>query len=635
MQVTLAAIHTYTSPQAIPLANAYLKAYLTSDEELATTIAVSLCDLFVGHPLEESVAAILASKPAAVGLSLYAWNRQQALAITAELRRRSPAMTIFAGGPEATADPSGVLAAAPFDFLIVGEGERPFLECMARLAAGERLTGVKGIAFFADGKLCHSPREPVELLDTIPSPYLTGAIELRNYSGVLWELSRGCSFSCDFCFDFKGGKGVRRFSLERIEAELCHFARNRVTQVFVLDSTFNQELTRAKAILRMIKRLAPHIHFHFEVRSEFIDAELARLFSEIPCSLQIGLQSADAAVLKGLKRSFDPTDFRRKIALLNETGAIFGFDLIYGLPGETLQGFARSLDFALALAPNHLDIFPLAVLPGTPLAAKTASIGLNHLPAPPYTLTSSPTFPLADMQEAMKLAAACDIFYSRGKAVAWFNAVLQALQLKPADFLGGFQHWLEKEVAGELTESRFSDEEVWQLQRRFMTCIFKELRRPKLLPVALDHLDYNYHYAAALLAPEPELPTDRELANSDLLALRFSLSPSTRLAQFNFEIFDLLEAGTLDLKEFVACFKPTGSYAAIYPRAGEVFTEPLIEPYFRLLERLDGATPARELAERLAIPAEEAASFLEFATAEGIASFNCNGNYLKWSKLTG
>jgi hypothetical protein len=45
---------------------------------------------------------------------------------------------------------------------------------------------------------------------------------------------------------------VRRFSLDRLEAELRHFAATGVSQVFVLDSTFNQDARRAKAILRLI-----------------------------------------------------------------------------------------------------------------------------------------------------------------------------------------------------------------------------------------------------------------------------------------------------------------------------------------------------------------------------------------------
>lgn len=617
MKVVLVAIHPSPSPQAVPLANAFLKAYLATDEELHARVAVELCDFFCSAPPEVCAAEILAFGPDAVGFSLYLWNHEASARVAAALRRKRPELAIFAGGPQATADPFGVLADGGYDFLILGEGEMPFLEVAARLGDGRPLWGGPGTAWLENGKVTVRPQQPVKLLDTIPSPFLTGVIEPGRYGGLLWQLSRGCDFACEYCFDYKGTKGVRRFSLERIDAELDFLVRHNVPQVFVLDSTFNVDAKRAKTILRMIRKRAPHIHFHFEVRSEFVDREMARLFAGITCSLQIGLQSSDPVVLKGIRRHFDRDDFRKRVALLNESGAVFGFDLIYGLPGDSLEGFRRSLDFALGLYPNHLDIFPLAVLPGTPLAARAAKAGLDHLAAPPYTLTASPTFPARDMARAGRLAAACDIFYSRGRAVAWFRGVIAPLSLTPSAFFEAFGQWLEREGHG-TREEAMDDEAIWRLQRSFLSRIFADRRLARFLPAALDLVDYHYYYAAALLAPPPALPTDRFLAGMTILDQSPRLAPSARLARFSYEITDLLEVGDVDLREICACFCPSPSWAVIYPRGGEIFTESLLEPYFRLLEGLDGSRKAREVASRLGLKAGEAAEFLEFAAAEGV-----------------
>lgn len=618
MRVVLAAIHTSPSPQAVPLANAFLKAYLCADQALSNRVSVSLADFFLVQPAEECAAGILAENPDAVGFSVYVWNRALCLETAAILRRRKPQLTIFAGGPEASADAATVLGGSCLDFVITGEGEETFREVTGRLCAGDSLSGIMGVASRRDGAFEHVPRKQVEQLDTLPSPYLGGILPLGDRNGVLWQLSRGCDFACDFCFDNKGGVGVRRFSLERIGAELRLFAKRGVTQVFVLDSTFNQDMKRAKEILRLIKRNAPHIHFHFEIRSEFIDRDLARLFAQITCSLQIGLQSADPQIQRKVGRIFSPADFLDKIALLNEAGAVFGFDLIYGLPGDTGEGFSASLDFALGLYPNHLDIFPLAVLPGTRLSARADELGLGYLPGPPYTVISSETFSEGEMRAARGLAAACDIFYSRGKAVAWFNAVLAPLKMRPSAFLDGFRLWLAAKEGGEVVEERFSDARIWQMQRDFLRDLFAERKKGKLLAVVLDLVDYHYYYAAALLSPAPELPTDRDLARMNLLDEPLSVSPSARMARFNYEIYDILESGDIDLREFADCFVADGSCAVIYPRGNEVFTESLIEPYYRLLGGLDSKRSPREIAAGIGLPADEAASFLEFAVAEGI-----------------
>lgn len=618
MKVVLVAIHPYPSPQAVPLANAFLAAYLKTDDDLNDRISLALCDFFVGQSIAETLPRILAENPAAVGFSIYLWNRRLASELAAALRQQIPDLIIFAGGPEPTADPEGVLLASSFDFLILGEGELPFVEALAALSDGKMVSGIKGIAYRQGETVAGARRNPVELLDTIPSPFLAGIMEPGSYRGVLWQISRGCDFGCDFCFDSQGTRGVRRFSLDRIRAELLYFAKKQVTQVVVVDSTFNQDMPRAKEILRLIGKAAPHIHFHFEVRSEFIDAEMARLFARINCSLQIGLQSALPHIHKQVHRAFNPAEFRRAVALLNDAGAIFGFDLIYGLPGDSLDGFSASLDFALGLYPNHLDIFPLAVLPGTALAATAGPAGLSFLPEPPYTVQSTPSFSKSAMEEAAGLAAACDIFYSRGKAVAWFNSVLTPLHLTPSAFLGKFRDWLRDSKGHTVLEAELSDQEIWQAQRGFVSSLYAAPKLRKLLPAALDQIDYHWYYAAALLTPPPALPTDRELEQANLLEIRLILAPSARLAHFHYEIFDLLESGEIELRSFVDCFTPVGSYAVIYPKGDEVFTESLIPSYYHLLCRLDGSSSPRRIAATLQIPDDEARSFLEFAAAEGI-----------------
>ena len=619
MRVVLAAIHPYPSPQSVPLANAFVKAYLATDEALSARIPVSMRDFFLDRPAEECAAEILADEPHVVGFSMYVWNRVLFLEIAALLRRSKPDLILFAGGPEATADAEGVLASAPLDFIISGEGEVTFLEVMRRLSSGIPLAGIEGVASCSAAGFTSLARKPVEFLDVLPSPYLDEVLGLSEAGGVLWQLSRGCDFACDFCFDHKGGRGVRRFSLERAADELKLFARRKVSQIFVLDSTFNQDMKRAKEVLRLIRKIAPHIHFHFEVRSEFIDREMAKLFSQITCSLQIGLQSADPHIQRQVGRTFDPADFVGKITLLNDSGVVFGFDLIYGLPGDTIEGFAASLDFALQLYPNHLDIFPLAVLPGTRLMDRAESLGLHFLKAPPYTVLSSADFSASDMLKAKGLAAACDIIYSRGKAVAWFNSVVRALKLRPSAFFDRFRLWLE-ESGTPVSEELLSDAEIWRMQKAFLKDVFAGKKLIRMLPATLDLVDFHYYYAAALLSPVPELPTDRELEQMKILDLPLVLLPSVRLARFNYEIFDILESGEIDLREFTACFDASGSFAAIYPRGDDVFTESLIEPYYRLLTSLSPGETARTICARLGLPVDEAESFLEFAAAEGMVA---------------
>lgn len=610
MLINLVAIHTGPSPQAVPLANAFLKSIVRE-----TSIEVSLHDFYIGQNPASHAALLAAANPVAVGFSMYVWNRVACLEIANELRKILPEAIIFAGGPEATADPAVVTENRILDFVIVGEGEIPFVTICKRLIAGKELYGIPGLVF--PGESAQTPPSPVTDLDTIPSPYLNGTLDTRNYSGILWQLARGCSFACDFCFDARDNHGVRRFSLERIEAELRHFAENGVSQAFVLDSTFNQDAKRAKNILRMIRKIAPRIHFHFEVRSEFIDREMAEMFAKITCSLQIGLQSADPLVLKQVGRSFNRDDFSRRIGFLNDCGAVFGFDLIYGLPGDTLSGFCNSIDYALSLYPNHLDIFPLAVLPGTKLASRGSEQGLQWQTSPPYTLLSTDGFSCADLAVAGQLAKACDIFFTRGKAVAWFNAVTAVLKLKPSEFMQQFSLWLTTRQGANLSESDLSDDDIWELQKLFLKQIFAPKSMKRFLPVVLDLVDYHHHYAAALLAPQPQRSKIIQ-SGSKLSEATFRLSPSTRLAYFNYQIQEILECGEPNFVWICQNLRAIGSHAVIYPNKGFICTESLDLSFYSILERIDGKTVTAKLLHGLGLSLDDAFDFLVFAQQEGI-----------------
>ncbi|HKG60982.1 MAG TPA: radical SAM family heme chaperone HemW [Pyrinomonadaceae bacterium] len=82
-----------------------------------------------------------------------------------------------------------------------------------------------------------------------------------------------------------------------------------------------------------------------------------------------GAQTFDDAELAKLGRSHNSIDTLRTFADLRAAGfANVSFDLIAGLPGQTLEGWQRNIKQALDLAPEHLSFYLLEVHSGTPLA---------------------------------------------------------------------------------------------------------------------------------------------------------------------------------------------------------------------------------------------------------------------------
>ncbi|MHB8829552.1 MAG: B12-binding domain-containing radical SAM protein [Syntrophales bacterium] len=517
MKLVLAAIHIKASPRAVPLGSAMLAAVIR--RTFGAEIQTGILNLYLDQPAVECADRILESDPDHVGFSMYVWNRSLSLEIAAILKQRRPGLVIFAGGAEATADQAGVLGDPAIDFVLPGEGEAIIVETLGRLLRGATTQ-----------EIAASARPiPVKDLATLPSPFLDGTLKLADYSGALWELSRGCPFTCDFCFESRGTAGIRRIPMNRVEAELELFAASGIREVFVLDPTFNYRKANAKRMLRLIAVKAPDIHFFFEIRSEFIDREMAGLFAAIRCSLQIGLQSAHDAVLRRVSRRFDPADFEAKILLLHNADVTYGFDLIYGLPGDSLEGFRASLDFAMSLVPNHIDIFSLSVLPGTRLAETASALNLEHEACNPYQVIASPTFSRKDIGLAARIAHGCDVLYNQGKAVPWFGIIMEALEISPSEVFERFAAWLESHPSEDLT----------QTQRDFIGSLFEESGNTLTGSIAADIISY-FGYSAELMDARP-MDSDRRD------------SPSRRVA-FNHDPVDLLtqmQAGTISLEELV------------------------------------------------------------------------------------
>jgi oxygen-independent coproporphyrinogen-3 oxidase len=82
-----------------------------------------------------------------------------------------------------------------------------------------------------------------------------------------------------------------------------------------------------------------------------------------------GAQTFDDRELAKLGRSHTAADARRTFRDLRRAGfENVSFDLIAGLPGQTLAGWERNVEEALELQPEHLSFYLLEVHSGTPLA---------------------------------------------------------------------------------------------------------------------------------------------------------------------------------------------------------------------------------------------------------------------------
>ena len=98
------------------------------------------------------------------------------------------------------------------------------------------------------------------------------------------------------------------------------------------------------------------------------EAQLAGLREAGVGRLSIGVQRFDDGELAFLGRLHTAEEAREAVAAARRAGFDnLNLDLIYGLPGDSLDSWRRSLETAVDLGPEHLSLYALTLEPDTPL----------------------------------------------------------------------------------------------------------------------------------------------------------------------------------------------------------------------------------------------------------------------------
>ena len=75
--------------------------------------------------------------------------------------------------------------------------------------------------------------------------------------------------------------------------------------------------------------------------------------------LSLGAQSFDPRGLRALGRTHQPEDSAAAVGVARDAGLDLNLDLIFGWPGQTIAGWERDLETAVALNPDHISCYPL------------------------------------------------------------------------------------------------------------------------------------------------------------------------------------------------------------------------------------------------------------------------------------
>ena len=140
-------------------------------------------------------------------------------------------------------------------------------------------------------------------------------------------------------------------------------------------------LSRILLMLRQVLPLAPGAELTVEINPGTVDLEyLTALYALGVTRLSIGAQSFSDPLLARAGRIHTGQDVRDAVRWARAAGFTdVSLDLMYGLPGQTMEDVRRSVGTAMELAPTHISVYGLTVEEGTPFAAEEAA-GTLRLP---------------------------------------------------------------------------------------------------------------------------------------------------------------------------------------------------------------------------------------------------------------
>ncbi len=357
----------------------------------------------INEDIYSIVEEVLAYKPAIVGIGTYIWNALSVKRVCEVIKKVSPETFVILGGPEVSHFPLRVDFGYA-NYIIAGEGEVSFYESSKAILSGNP----------PKDKFIRSM--PVDV-KSIKLPYDEYTKEDIAHRYIYVESSRGCPFSCEFCLSAVD-KGVRYFNLELILKEFEKLWDRGVRRFKFIDRTFNLNIKFALKLLEFFLSKDEPYSLHFEVVPDNFPNRLKeklKLFPAGSLQLEIGLQSLDEKILSNINRKMNIEKTKANIAFLeSQTHAHLHLDLIIGLPGESLDGFAKNLNELKSITKSEIQLGILKKLSGTTISRWDEVCGMIYSDEPPYEILQNDFISFEKMQEMKRFVRFWDIFYNSG-----------------------------------------------------------------------------------------------------------------------------------------------------------------------------------------------------------------------------
>ncbi len=294
------------------------------------------------------------------------------------------------GGYMPSPDPEFFLKKMNADAVVIGEGEVSFVNLLKALSSNRSLSTVKGIAYKEGDSIVTNEREkPIENINDIDFPSwdsfnmeyytLLRNPEIKRTQRCLQVVaSRGCKFSCTFCYRMDEGLRIR--SPENIIEELKKLKTDyHVDYIEFTDEMLASSEKKMANFAEALLKSGLNIKFYINGRLNYASLGLLKLLKKAGCVyINYGIESLDPKVLKNIKKGLTTGQIIRGIENTIKAGIHPGFNIIFGNVGDNKDTLKKSVDFLLKYNTyaELRTIRPVTPYPGCPLFYDAIKKGL-------------------------------------------------------------------------------------------------------------------------------------------------------------------------------------------------------------------------------------------------------------------
>jgi anaerobic magnesium-protoporphyrin IX monomethyl ester cyclase len=285
------------------------------------------------------------------------------------------------GGSAPSASPQYFLSKFNADYVLIGEADYSILD-FARALQGEiKFEDVSGLCWKEDGEARVSLRQgPPKNLDALPWP-AWDLFDMKSYTfprrhpnvkGIIRPMgmltSRGCPYTCKFCFRIE--KGCRLRSIDNCLQEIRFLIDEYgVNFIEFHDDLFMISKKRTLDFCEAIKKSGLRFNWTCNGRFNIADREQLKSMKRAGCvEVSYGLESGDQKILDEMDKKITVGQILDVSAITKEEGMLVTVPSMFGLPGETEESLRKTVDTIIAATSWHdkRTVRPMQPYPGCP-----------------------------------------------------------------------------------------------------------------------------------------------------------------------------------------------------------------------------------------------------------------------------